>query len=38
MNNITYTDAAAALQPVQSGQRVFIHGSAATPVHLREAL
>lgn len=38
MNSIQYTDAATALQPVQSGQRVFIHGSAATPVHLLEAL
>ncbi|WP_241559082.1 hypothetical protein [Chitinophaga barathri] len=38
MSTVHYTDAATALQPVQSGQRVFIHGSAATPVHLLEAL
>ena len=29
-----YTSAEEALQHIQSGQRVFLHGSAATPVHL----
>ena len=29
-----YTTAEEALQLVQSGQRVFLHGSAATPIHL----
>ncbi len=34
----TYMTAAGAVQMVQSGNRVFLHGSAATPVHLIEAL
>lgn len=33
-----YTSAAAAVQLIQSNQRVFLHGSAATPVHLIKAL
>lgn len=35
---IQYTTAKEAVQIVQSGNRVFLHGSAATPVHLIEAL
>ena len=38
MANIKYVPAAEAVQVVSSGQRVFIHGSAATPVHLVQAL
>lgn len=38
MNEATYIAAAEAVKLVQSGDRVFIHGSAATPVHLVEAL
>lgn len=34
----TYTSIENALQFIQSGQRVFIHGSAATPIHLVNAL
>jgi acyl-CoA hydrolase len=34
----TYTSVENALQFIQSGQRVFIHGSAATPIHLVNAL
>lgn len=33
-----YIDAAVAVQAIRSGQRVFIHGSAASPVHLIKAL
>ena len=33
-----YQSAEEALQYVQSNQRVFIHGSAATPIHLIHAL
>lgn len=33
-----YIDAATAVQAVQSGHRVFIHGSAASPVHIIKAL
>lgn len=33
-----YSSAAAAVQLIQSNQRVFLHGSAATPVHLIKAL
>lgn len=33
-----YISAAEALQTIQSGQRVFIHGSACTPVHMLKAL
>ncbi|MBP7270959.1 MAG: 4-hydroxybutyrate CoA-transferase, partial [Bacteroidia bacterium] len=35
---VDYLPASEALQVVQSGQRVFIHGSAATPTHLVRAL
>jgi acyl-CoA hydrolase len=35
---IKYSTAEEALRLVQSGDRVFIHGSAATPVHLIKAL
>ncbi|WP_109700144.1 acetyl-CoA hydrolase/transferase family protein [Chitinophaga deserti] len=35
---LRYTDAATAVAPIQSGQRVFIHGSAATPELLVKAL
>ncbi|WP_316836919.1 acetyl-CoA hydrolase/transferase family protein [Pedobacter nutrimenti] len=38
MNNTTYTTAEEAVSVIQSGNRVFIHGSAATPVHLVKAL
>lgn len=38
MNNTTYTTAEEAVSIIQSGNRVFIHGSAATPVHLVKAL
>jgi acyl-CoA hydrolase len=38
MNVNPYISAAEAVQAVRSGHRVFIHGSAATPVHLIEAL
>ena len=35
---VNYTTADEALRLVQSGNRVFIHGSAATPVHLIKSL
>jgi acyl-CoA hydrolase len=35
---LNYISAAEAVQLVQSGHRVFLHGSAATPIHLIEAL
>src|SRR4051812_35730903 len=38
MTDISYTTAAAAVKLIQPGNRVFIHGSAATPLHLIEAL
>jgi len=38
MPDITYISADEALKQVKPGDRVFIHGSAATPVHLVEAL
>lgn len=38
MNQPLYTTAEQALQAVKSGDRVFIHGSAATPIHLVKAL
>lgn len=38
MNKEHYISAEQAVQAVQSGNRVFIHGSAATPVHLVQAL
>ncbi|HJV19227.1 MAG TPA: acetyl-CoA hydrolase/transferase C-terminal domain-containing protein [Sediminibacterium sp.] len=37
-NNPTYQPASDALQMVQSDQRVFVHGSAATPIHLMKEL
>ena len=36
--DVQYTTAAEAVKPIQSGQRVFIHGSAATPTAIVEAL
>jgi acyl-CoA hydrolase len=38
IGNDNYISAEQALKRVQSGNRVFIHGSAATPVHLVQAL
>ncbi|TWV92981.1 acetyl-CoA hydrolase/transferase family protein [Chitinophaga pinensis] len=38
MSDISYITAAEAVKCVESGNRVFIHGSAATPVHLLRAL
>ena len=38
MSDTTYTTAYEAVKFINSGDRVFIHGSAATPVHLVEAL
>jgi len=38
MNNIKYITASEAVQCISSGDRVFIHGSAATPVCLVKAL
>lgn len=38
MSTGKYTTAAEAVQLIQSNQRVFLHGSAATPVHLIKAL
>ncbi|WP_411275474.1 acetyl-CoA hydrolase/transferase family protein [Daejeonella sp.] len=38
MDNLNYTTADKAVREVQSGDRVFIHGSAATPICLVEAL
>lgn len=35
---IEYTSAAEAVKHIKSGDRVFIHGSAATPVHLVKAM
>jgi hypothetical protein len=35
---VNYQSAADAIQTVQSNNRVFIHGSAATPLHLLKAL
>lgn len=37
-NAIRYTTAEEALQCVQSGNRVFVHGSACTPLHLLHSL
>ena len=36
--SFTYSSADVALQQIKSGQRVFVHGSAATPVYLIEKL
>jgi acyl-CoA hydrolase len=38
MEHLTYTTAAEAVKHIKSGDRVFIHGSAATPVHLIQAM
>lgn len=38
MSTPTYVSAEEAVKNIKSGNRVFIHGSAATPVHLVEAL
>jgi len=38
MNAYNYISAAEAVQVIKSGDRVFLHGSAATPVHLIEAM
>lgn len=38
MNRIKYTSAEEAVKKIKSGDRVFLHGSAATPVHLIKAL
>ncbi|MET0392909.1 MAG: acetyl-CoA hydrolase/transferase C-terminal domain-containing protein [Chitinophagaceae bacterium] len=38
MNKDRFISAAAAVQLIKSGDRVFLHGSAATPVHLVKAL
>lgn len=38
MDSTQYITASQALQVVKSGDRVFIHGSAATPIHLVKAL
>lgn len=38
MNTPKYVSAEEAVKHIKSGNRVFIHGSAATPVHLVEAL
>lgn len=38
MSNIEYVSARQAVQSIKSNDRVFIHGSAATPVHLVKAL
>jgi acyl-CoA hydrolase len=35
---VKYTSAVEAVQEIKSGNRVFIHGSAATPLHLLKAL
>src|SRR5215216_4122747 len=38
MHNIKYTTAEEAVKKIRSGDRVFLHGSAATPIHLIKAL
>jgi acyl-CoA hydrolase len=38
MEHLTYTTAAEAVKHIKSGDRVFIHGSAATPLHLIQAM
>lgn len=38
MKNIPFVTAADAVKNIKSGNRVFLHGSAATPIHLIEAL
>src|SRR6185436_9716710 len=38
MSNKNYISAEEAVQKIKSGNRVFLHGSAATPIHLIKAL
>lgn len=38
MSNILYTSAEEAVKIIKSGDRVFLHGSACTPIHLIEAM
>ena len=38
MSQVNYINAAEAVTNIKSGQRVFIHGSAATPIHIIHAL
>ncbi len=38
MSLINYISAAEAVKNIQSGNRVFLHGSAATPIHIIQAL
>ncbi|PWS26082.1 4-hydroxybutyrate CoA-transferase [Pedobacter yonginense] len=38
MPTLNYVSAAAAVQNIHSGNRVFLHGSAATPIHIIHAL
>ena len=38
MASINYISAAEAVKTIQSGNRVFLHGSAATPIHIIRAL
>ena len=38
MRSEKYTSAQEAIKSIQSGMRVFIHGSAATPIHLIQAM
>lgn len=38
MSSINYTSAADAVKNIHSGNRVFLHGSAATPIHIIHAL
>jgi len=37
-NKLTYISAQEAICKIQSGQKIFVHGSAATPLHLLQAL
>ena len=36
--DINYVDAETALGVIQSGNRVFVHGSACTPLHMMRSL
>ena len=38
LNNLTYISAREAVSKIQSGQNIFVHGSAATPLNLLQAL
>lgn len=38
MTNISYISAEEAVKQIKSGDRVFLHGSASTPIHLIEAM